>query len=343
MQHPDFSIVLWVLSTFMAICCVACSKESAITEINTPWREAPAGWPEMPHPDDNVLNVARWELGRKMFFDSKFSIDGSVSCASCHNPSYAFGSTTATAIGAAGAVGTRNVPALSNVGFLPYFLREGGVPTLEMQALVPIQDENEFHHNIVVIAESLANDVSYRQGSLEAYGELPSPYVVTRALAAFQRGIVDGNSAYDRWLSGDEEALTKSEIAGLEIFNSVGCNQCHSGFLLTDHRFANNGLYEVYEDPGLSLLTGQTEDVGKFKVPSLRNLGLTAPYMFDGSLETLDDVIEHYQSGGSSHPNKAAEIGPLSLTETQKENLKDFLLTLTDPTFITWAESIAIE
>ena len=99
----------------------------------------------------------------------------------------------------------------------------------------------------------------------------------------------------------------------------------------------------MYEDPGLSLLTGQTEDVGKFKVPSLRNLGLTAPYMFDGSLETLDDVIEHYQSGGSSHPNKAAEIGPLSLTDTQKENLKDFLLTLTDPTFITWAESIAIE
>ena len=99
----------------------------------------------------------------------------------------------------------------------------------------------------------------------------------------------------------------------------------------------------MYQDIGLSLLTGQLQDVGKFKVPSLRNVGVTAPYMFDGSLATLDDVIDHYQSGGSSHPNKAAEIGPLSLTETQKENLKDFLNSLTDDSFLRWAESITFE
>lgn len=332
----NFFVALALLGT-------ACSKDNVLTEVNLPWRETPDDWPEMSHPEDNTLDTDRWELGRRMFFDPQFSIDGSVSCASCHIPSRAFGSATPTSSGAQGASGTRNVPALSNVGYLPYFLREGGVPTLEMQALVPIQEENEFHHNIVAISDSLANDESYRLACLEAYGETPSPYVVTRALAAFQRSFVDGNSRYDQWLQGDNKALSPAEIAGLEVFHSVGCSQCHNGFLFTDHRFANNGLYEVYQDPGLSLLTGQLQDVGKFKVPSLRNVGVTAPYMFDGSLATLDDVMDHYQSGGSSHPNKAAEIGPLSLTETQKENLKDFLNSLTDASFISWAESIALE
>ena len=327
----------------LAMLVISCSKDDVITEVNLPWREAPDHWPEMSHPEDNELDIDKWELGKRMFFDPQFSIDGSVSCASCHLPSNAFGSTTSTSIGAQGAPGTRNVPALSNVGFLPYFLREGGVPTLEMQALVPIQEENEFHHNIVAIADSLAKDETYRLACLEAYGQAPSPYVVTRALAAFQRGLVDGNSRYDQWLQGDKRALNPSEIAGWDVFNSVGCNQCHNGFLFTDHRFVNNGLYDVYQDPGLSLLTGQSQDVGKFKVPSLRNVGVTAPYMFDGSLATLDDVIDHYQSGGSSHPNKAAEIGPLSLTETQKENLKDFLNSLTDDSFLRWAESITFE
>ena len=334
-----------ILSTFfaaLALLGTACSKDKVITEVNLPWRKAPDHWPEMYHPEDNALNIDRWELGRRMFFDPQFSIDGSVSCASCHIPSNAFGSTTPTSRGAQSALGTRNVPALSNVGYQPHFLREGGVPTLEMQALVPIQEENEFHHNIVVISDSLANDESYRLASLAAYGEAPSPYVVTRALAAFQRSFVDGNSRYDQWLQGDMNALNPAEIAGLEVFNSVGCNQCHNGFLFTDHRFANNGLYDVYQDPGLSLLTGQSQDVGKFKVPSLRNVGVTAPYMFDGSLATLDDVIEHYQSGGSAHPNKATEIGPVSLTETQKENLKDFLNTLTDDSFLLWADSITL-
>jgi cytochrome c peroxidase len=232
------------------------------------------------------------------------------------------------------------VPALSNVGYLPYFLREGGVPTLEMQVLVPIQEENEFHNNIVVIADSLANDESYVEASMNAYGEGPSPYVITRALAAFQRGIVDGNSPYDQWVSGDSEAMTDSEISGLEVFSEIGCDRCHSGFLFTDNRIANNGLYETYDDPGLARLTGRTEDIGKFKVPSLRNVGMTAPYMFDGSLATLDDVLAHYESGGSSHPNKAPEIEPITLTDAQKEDLKAFLNALTDNSFITWGKHL---
>lgn len=331
-------LIGWI--PLIAMVCMSCSKDLAISEVDVPWRQAPEHWPEMPQPEDNELNIARWELGKRMFFDTQFSIDGSVSCASCHLPSLAFGSSAATSTGAANAPGTRNVPALSNVGYLPYFLREGGVPTLEMQVLVPIQEENEFHNNIVVIADSLANDESYVEASMNAYGEGPSPYVITRALAAFQRGIVDGNSPYDQWVSGDSEAMTDSEISGLEVFSEIGCDRCHSGFLFTDNRIANNGLYETYDDPGLARLTGRTEDIGKFKVPSLRNVGMTAPYMFDGSLATLDDVLAHYESGGSSHPNKAPEIEPITLTDAQKEDLKAFLNALTDNSFITWGKHL---
>lgn len=331
-------LIGWI--PLIAMVCMSCSKDLAISEVDVPWRQAPEHWPEMPQPEDNELNIARWELGKRLFFDTQFSSDGSVSCASCHLPSLAFGSSAATSTGAANAPGTRNVPALSNVGYLPYFLREGGVPTLEMQVLVPIQEENEFHNNIVVIADSLANDESYVEASMNAYGEGPSPYVITRALAAFQRGIVDGYSPYDQWVSGDSEAMTDSEISGLEVFSEIGCDRCHSGFLFTDNRIANNGLYETYDDPGLARLTGRTEDIGKFKVPSLRNVGMTAPYMFDGSLATLDDVLAHYESGGSSHPNKAPEIEPITLTNAQKDDLKAFLNALTDNSFITWGKHL---
>lgn len=338
MMAMNRPLIGWI--SFFAVVCMSCSRDVAISEVDVPWRQAPECWPEMPQPENNELNIARWELGKRLFFDTQLSIDGSVSCASCHLPSLAFGSSTATSPGAANAPGTRNVPVLSNVGYLPYFLREGGVPTLEMQALVPIQEENEFQHNIVVIANNLANDESYVASSIKAYGQEPSPYVVTRALAAFQRGMVDGNSPYDQWLDGNSEAMTASALSGLEVFEEIGCDRCHSGFLFTDHRIANNGLYQTYEDPGLSRLTGMTEDIGKFKVPSLRNVGMTAPYMFDGSLATLDDVLAHYESGGSSHPNKATEIEPITLTDAQKEHLKAFLHALTDDSFLFWAEEL---
>lgn len=327
-----------LLTLFGAL--VSCREGSNDVGPETPWLQPPAHWTEVPEPLDNSLNVARWDLGKRMFFDSQFSIDGSISCASCHQPPLAFASATSTSPGANGALGTRNVPSLANVGYFPYFLREGGVPTLEMQVLVPIQEENEFHHNIVVIAERLKDDETYVAMSLEAYGEEPSPFVVTRALAAFQRGLVSGFSPYDQWVGEETGALSSDALDGLEVFQQVGCDRCHGGEQFTDHRILNNGLYGEYDDPGLARLTGREEDRGKFKVPSLRNVGVTAPYMFDGSLSTLDDVIEHYSAGGSSHPNQAAELEPFELSATQKDNLKAFLHSLTDPTFLEWAKNL---
>lgn len=334
--------LIWSIGLLAGVAIVGCSKDQQAPELepDIPWRVAPDHWPAMEQPADNELNLARWELGKRMFFDASFSIDGTVSCASCHLPSHAFGSNSPTSPGANGTPGTRNVPALTNMGYLPHFLREGGVPTLEMQALVPIQEANEFHHNIVAIAEALAEDVTYVDQCESAYGEGPSPYTITRALGAFQRGMVDGNSPYDSWVQGDDEALSASELAGMELFEEIGCDGCHSGHLFTDHRILNNGLYALYDDTGLERLTGDPQDVGKFKVPSLRNVGITAPYMFDGSLATLDDVLNHYRNGGLGHPNQAEEITPIPLTESEMEDLKAFLLSLTDSTFITWSESL---
>ena len=335
---------VWLWLTAFVLCggTFACTPEQQVSDLEpvVPWREAPEHWPEMNHPEDNALNVARWELGKRMFFDASFSIDGSVSCASCHLPAHAFGSNTPTSPGAFGAAGTRNVPSHANVGYLPYFLREGGVPTLEMQALVPIQEANEFHHNIVAIAEALAEDESYMAQCIQAYGEGPSAFTITRALGAFQRGMIGGNSPYDRWVQGDEDALSEAALAGMELFGEIGCDRCHGGHLFTDHRMLNNGLHASYEDTGLERLTGNPLDVGKFKVPSLRNLGVTAPYMFDGSLATLDDVLIHYMDGGYGHPNQAEEIAPISLSTGEMKDLKVFLLSLTDSTYVAWSASL---
>jgi len=159
-------------------------------------------------------------------------------------------------------------------------------------------------------------------------------------LAAFQRGLVGGRSAYDAWLQGDEDALSEEALTGMQLFHEIGCDRCHNGHLFTDHRIVNNGLLADYPDTGLERLTGNPQDIGKFKVPSLRNVAVTAPYMFNGSLPTLDAVLEHYSMGGQNHPNQADEIQPLTLSGADMENLKVFLNALTDHSFIAWSKEL---
>ncbi len=305
-----------------------------------PWLDTPRHFQEVIHPEDNQLTLARWELGRRLFFESKLSIDNSKSCASCHMPSTAFATNFTTNHGANSAEGTRNSPSLVNIGYHPYFTREGGVPTLEMQVLVPIQEENEFNHNILDIVDSLKLDLEYIQAAQEAYQSEINAFVITRALACFERTLISGNSLFDRFLEGDESALTESELSGYILFNTKGCNNCHSGDLFTNFEIVNNGLHEEYDDPGLFNLTNDESDIGKFKVASLRNVAVSHPYMYDGSLATLDDVLDHYVSGGSSHPNKSALIQPITLTEEERADLKAFLHTLTDEGFINWASEL---
>jgi cytochrome c peroxidase len=172
--------------------------------------------------------------------------------------------------------------------------------------------------------------------SRDAYNRLPDPFVITRALATFERTLVSGNAPVDLYQNGNKSALSESQIRGMNLFysNQTNCSSCHGGFNFTNHDFENNGLYVDYPDNGRERLTNNPADRALFKTPSLRNVALTPPYMHDGSISTLKDVIEHYNSGGHSHPNKSALIKPLNLTAEEKEDLIHFLESLTDQTFV---------
>jgi cytochrome c peroxidase len=239
--------------------------------------------------------------------------------------------------GVDGRLGTRNAPSLANVAYHPYYLREGGLPTLEMQVFVPLQETHEMDFEIALAAARLAQDSTYQAMSASAYGRPMDPYVITRALSTFERTLISGDSRYDRHLRGaDQTILSPSEKAGMDLFFSerTNCSACHGGYNFTTYTFSNNGLYTDYADPGRFRLTSQERDRALFKTPSLRNVSITAPYMHDGSLATLRDVIDHYDSGGQAHPNKSPLIRPLNLTNSEKDALVAFLQMLIDPTFI---------
>lgn len=298
--------------------------------------ELPAGFPPVSFPEDNAFTKQRWALGKLLFYDKSLSRDSSVSCASCHLPGFAFSDTTALSKGASDRAGTQNAPTLTNVAYNPYYTRLGGVSTLEKQILVPIQEHNEFDFNILSIAQRLKVNKTYQTLSQQAYGRPLDYYVITRSIANFERTLISGNSPYDRFKNGHKDALNELAQKGMTLFYSekTNCSLCHGGFNFTNYGFENNGLYEVYKDIGRMRLTEKEEDRSKFKVPTLRNIAVTAPYMHDGSLKTLEEVIEHYNSGGKNNSLKNPVLKPLHLNTEEKQALIAFLKSLTDLTFL---------
>lgn len=304
-------------------------------------RPLPSHFPNFQDAEDNPLNEAKWELGRHLFFDTRLSADGQLSCASCHQPELAFADDVALSVGSEGAIGFRNAPGLFNLAWQPRFHREGGIPSLEAQVLAPIQDPLEFNQDPVALVDVLATDLRYQSWAQEGFGRPFDGYVMTRALAAFERTLVSGNSPWDRWLQGDPTAMTASALRGMELFDDSGCGGCHPDLWATDFATHNNGLYEQYiNDRGAFRLTFDSTDIGAFKTPSLRNLAFTAPYMFDGSLSTLTEVINHYASGGSGHPNQDVRIAPLKLSSQERADLEAFLMAMSDTSFVQWATSL---
>ncbi|MBI1192600.1 MAG: c-type cytochrome [Bacteroidetes bacterium] len=315
----------------------SCRYDTAFPEPDTKaLLNLPPGFESPDFPEDNALTQERWELGKRLFYEPALSVDSSISCASCHAQNLAFSDGRAVSLGVADAPGTRNAPTLTNVAYHPYFMREGGVTTLEMQVGVPIQEHAEFNFNFVLLAERLSQDESYQQQSRQAYNRKIDPFVISRAIATFERTLISGRSAYDRFLQGENSALDAAALHGKDLFFSerTSCSSCHAGFDLTAYAFENNGLYTDYADPGRARLTGLESDRALFKVPTLRNIAVTAPYMHDGSLPNLEAVVAHYRSGGQAHPNKSALIRPLDLTDQEAADLLAFLQTLTDHEFL---------
>ncbi|NND77009.1 MAG: cytochrome-c peroxidase [Flavobacteriales bacterium] len=297
----------------------------------------PKGFPEVIYPEGNEHTQERWALGKKLFFDPIMSDDGSISCSSCHAPELAFSDDLAMSIGVGNTLGTQNAPSLTNVAYHPYFTRAGGVPTLEMQILVPIQEHNEFNSNIIEIAERMSNDEEYVAMSQAAYERGPDAFVITRALACFERSLISGNSPYDRYTFHKERTvLNVLEKEGMELFFSerAQCSSCHGGFNFTDYSFQNNGLYIQYPDSGKLRFTRKESDRALFKVPSLRNNGFTAPYMHDGSIASIEEVLDHYSEGIRKHENLSSQLKAFHFSKKEKKQLIAFLGTLNDPSFV---------
>lgn len=296
----------------------------------------PASFPEPEIPEDNLLTAERVELGKRIFHDSRLSRDNTLSCASCHRQDKAFAESLPISIGIESRQGLRNAPSLANLAWHDRFMWDGGVPSLELQVLAPIHDPNEFDFDILLAAERLIQDEELNQLSLQAYGRDLDSYVIIRAIASFERTLISANSAYDRYLLGDTSALTTAAERGMNLFfgPETNCSSCHGGFNLRNEEYANVGLYEVYEDSGRERITMNPGDAGKFKIPSLRNVALTAPYMHDGSIAELEDVLRFFASGGLPHTNKDERMRPLSLNEQDISDLVIFLTALSDEEFI---------
>lgn len=313
----------------LALIATSCSTEHS-TEPPIPLVDVPPGFSEQVYPSDNHPTPDRVRLGKLLFFSKELSRTRTVSCASCHSPSLAFTDARATSVGVDGRVGTRNAPSLANVGYQPYFMREGGVPTLEMQVLVPVQEHNEFDMNMLDVVARLQQDALVQSLSRSAYQRDVDAYVITRAIASFERTLVSGRSRADLNL------LTAQEQQGRALFLSdrTHCYTCHSGQMFTSHAFANNGALATYTDVGRFRLTNNEADRYMFKVPSLRNVGVTAPYMHNGSIATLREVVDRYNRGGMGHPATDTSIRPLGLSDQECAAIEAFLQSLTDNGFL---------
>ena len=283
-------------------------------------------------PSENHFSQVRVELGRQLFFEKALSIDSSLSCASCHQTELYLTDGLTRSKGFEGQEVDRNSPSLFNVAWHPGFLREGGVPTLEMQVLVPVQEHREFNFNMVLLAERLRKDTAYTRMAREAYDRELDPFVIVRAISAFERTFISGNSPYDQFFFQGKKSLSKQALRGYALFHSdkLNCGKCHSGFNFSNYKALCNGLYEEYPDVGKFRLTEIETDRGCFKVPSLRNVEKTSPYMHDGSLTDLNQVIDHYAAGGKGHPNQSALIKGFEISEKEREALLAFLESLTD-------------
>ena len=196
---------------------------------------------------------------------------------------------------------------------------------------MPIEDENEMGISIVKLIKRLNQDADYSRLFRDAFGQVPNGYNIPRALSSYIRTLISFDSPYDHFISGDSTAMTTSQIRGKDLFYSdrLNCNSCHTGVHFTNQGFENNGLYESYSDLGRALITLDKKDVGKFRVPSLRNVAMTAPYMHDGSITSLHDVTDHYQNGLSHHANQSPLLKSFSLREMERADLVSFLEALT--------------
>ena len=310
----------------------------------------PAGFPTPKVPADNPMTDDKVALGRRLFYDTRLSGNGTQACASCHAQARAFTDGRVTALGSTGATGRHNAMSLTNVAYnSTQTWANPTVTDLESQARVPMFGTAPVELGLTEdsLLTSLRAEPRYQELFAAAFAD-DDPITVTnttRAIASFERTIISGGSPFDRFTAGDHTAMTPAAQRGLALFESdaLGCRHCHGGFNFsnaTDDRIQmfNTGLYNPYPatDRGLAEITNLAADTGRFKPPTLRNVAVTAPYMHDGSVATLDDTIASYAHGGrATNPDRSPLVTGFSITDDEKADLIAFLGALTDDALLT--------
>jgi cytochrome c peroxidase len=334
-------IFLFTITIFLT----SCQKEAAEQVSDSYILEAPVGFPPITIPEDNPMTKTGVELGRMLFYDPILSLDSSISCGTCHNPNKSFSSPLRFNLGVFDSIGRTNAIALVNVAYNPIFLWDGRDTTLEVQALGTIKDPIEMHETFSNVVNKLKNSTKYRQLFERAFNTTDfNELHIAKAIAQFERTILSSDSKIDRlevFKNNQSSAFeNESQFSGYQIFFSErgDCFHCHGNILGTDFLFHNNGLDATIDGTGLGRISKNSEDDGKFKTPTLRNVEFTAPYMHDGRFQTLKQVIDFYSEGLENSRTidplmKNVAKGGLQLTEQEKNDLLVFVLMFSDSSF----------
>jgi Cytochrome c peroxidase len=280
-------------------------------------------------------------LGKALFFDPILSEDSSISCASCHKPDFAFADTSQFSVGVHGRLGNRNTPSAMNVSSRSSFFWDGRAATLAEQALMPIANPDEMNLPVEEAVKRLNKSNKYRSLFYKVFGKYPDAHTLGTAIAAYEETLETSNTPNDRWMNDEPNGMTAQQERGREIFRTKGkCLECHFTLDFTGDEFRAIGLFngKNYNDSARYHVTKNREDIGKVKVPGLRNVAVTAPYMHNGSFKTLREVIDYYDNPSAMLPDGMYRDSllrePLHLTEGEKQDLEAFLHALTDDTFI---------
>ena len=323
---------LLIISIFILISGWSCKKDAAKEENLI---SIPAALQKLKQyiPKDNPLSAEKIKIGKKLFFDERLSIDGTVSCSFCHNPLLGFSDGRYRSMGIYGLRSKRNSPTIINRLFGQYQFMDGRASNIEEVIVEHIQNSIEMGNNLENLVVTLNSDETYRDEFQNVFGTQVTAEGISKSLASYVRTLVSGNSAFDKFIAGNNGAISESAKRGYDLFKSerLKCSKCHSGDNFSDEKFQNNGAGMDSEAPdfGRYLETGNEEDKGKFKTPTLRDIARSSPYMHDGSIKSLAEVVEFYNQGGIPNKNLSEYVKPLNLTESEKTDLVEFLRSLT--------------
>jgi cytochrome c peroxidase len=309
-------------------------KESSAAGAVAKGQAVPLGLTPVPIPADNPMTPEKIELGKMLYFDKRMSKSGTISCATCHDPKMAWTEHTPTSKGIQDQMGNRNSPTVINAAYMPAQFWDGRAKSLEEQALGPIENPIEMGHKMETVIGDLTKLEGYTARFQKVFGTGVTKEGIAKAIAAFERTVLSGNSPYDRFKNGDVSALNDAQKRGMQIFMEKGdCATCHAPPIFSNGRYYNAGVSSDKEkpDPGRKEVTKDDADMGKFRVPHLREVANTAPYFHDGSAKTLEDAVALMAGGGKDNPNLSSVLKAVreaKLTDQDKKDLVEFLKAL---------------